>query len=205
MNNRLRGSLTVEAALIFPIVIFAVMCIIYIGIYLHDVTSLEVIVNETSDRYQLAYAKKIDFDTGKALSDESRLDKGLYWRLTYNKSLNNNAQSYIKNQVKKRLIMNNEEIKTNIKLDNYILKKYITITVDKDFDLPVILINNLLKLRDANLHMCVDSRVFINDPCELIRNVNLIDDMTDYVPAINKIKDKYEEKVNDIVEFFENL
>ncbi|GKX30940.1 hypothetical protein SH1V18_34200 [Vallitalea longa] len=205
MNNKLEGSLTVEAALIFPIIFFTVICIIYIGIYLYDVTSLEAIVNETSGRYQLAYTKKIDFDTGKALSSESRIDEGIYWRLAYDRSLNDNAEAYIKKQIKERLIMNEEDIYTAIKLKNYVLKKYITITVEKDFNTPFVIINNLLRINDSGLNMCVNSKVLVNEPCELIRNIDMIDDMTDYVPAISNVKDKYDDKVNDIIEFFNNL
>ncbi|GMQ58497.1 hypothetical protein AN1V17_28920 [Vallitalea sediminicola] len=192
MNNKLKGSLTVEASLVFPIVFFAVLCLIYIGIYLHDVTCMKAIVNETANRYELAYSNKIDFDTGKALSNDGRLNRGLYWRLTDDNSLGQNVKKYITNQIERHLILKDDNINIHTKVTNTILKKKITITVNKDFNTPINLINKILSINERQLTMCVSSKVVIKDQAELIRNVDLLDDISDYIPSISKAKNKYD-------------
>ncbi|MCT4688727.1 TadE family protein [Vallitalea sp.] len=205
MNNKLGGSLTVEAALVFPIVFFGVISLIYIGIYLHDVTCMKAIVNETADRYELAYVGKIDFDTGKVLSNDSRLNRGLYWRFKSGNILRDNVKTYVTKQMKNQLILKDDKINVGIKVTNSVLRKKVTITVNKDFNTPINVINKILSINNRQLTMCVNSKVVINDQAELIRNVDLLDDISDYIPSINKAKMIYKDKVNKIVDFFRKL
>lgn len=205
MNRKLQGSLTIEASLIFPIVFFAIISLIYIGIYLHDVTCLKAIVNEAAQRYALAYSNKIDLDTGLVLTDDHRLDKGLYWRFTPKNDLSSKIKAYIVKEIEEKLIVKDDDIQVDTKIINYILKKNIEINVKKTFSTPIHPVNTLLKMNGKGGIMGVTSKVVVKDPTELIRNVELLDDLSDYIGPVRKTKEIYEKKIKDIIDFLYHL
>jgi hypothetical protein len=200
--TKINGSLTVEASLVFPIVFFAVISLFYISIYLHDVTCLKSIVDETASRYELALSNKIDFETGNNISNNSRLNRGLYWRLNDNNEYNSKVERYIAKQVKDKLILDYDSIITNSYITNSIGKKSIDIKVTKSFHTPINIINKLLSMDKDELTMTVRCKAVINDQEEFVRNINLLDDISDCVVPLNKAKHEYENKVKKILDYF---
>lgn len=202
MIKKFKGSLTVEASLVFPIVLFVVISLLYIGIYLHDVTCMKAIVNEATQRYELAYSNKIDINTGEVLSNNDRLNKGLYWRLLTHNNCDKYIKDFIRNKIKDNLIMKDDNIIINTKIIHNNIIKSVNIHVKKDFTTFIAPINSLLSLNGKILTMAVSSKAIVKDQAELIRNIDMLDNISDGIPALRNSKEKYEKKISDIMNFF---
>ncbi|MCT4596426.1 MAG: pilus assembly protein [Vallitalea sp.] len=203
MNKRLIGSLTVEASLIFPIVLFVVISLLYIGIYLHDVTCMKAIVNEATQRYELAYSNKIDINTGEVLSNNKRLSRGLYWRFSNYNDHDKYVKEFIRNKIKDNLIMKDDNIIISTKIIHNNIMKSVNITVEKDFTTFIAPVNNILSLNGKNLTMAVSSKAIVKDQVELIRNIDMLDNISDDIPILRNSKENYKKKIRDIIDFFQ--
>lgn len=202
MNKRLIGSLTVEASLIFPIVLFVVISLLYIGIYLHDVTCMKNIVNEATQRYELAYSNKIDINTGEVLSNNKRLSRGLYWRFSNYNDHDKYVKEFIRNKIKDNLIMKDDNIIISTKIIHNNIMKSVNITVKKDFTTFIAPVNNILSLNGKGLTMAVSSKAIVKDQVELIRNIDMLDNISDDIPILRNSKENYKKKIRDIIDFF---
>lgn len=205
MKNTLKASLTVEASMILPMVFFTIISVIYMSIYLHDVTIMRAITHEALDRYQLAYSNKIDMATGEVLSPAARLDRGLYWRFGSDGSMKELVQAYIQEEGDKRMLTSDGTIDVQTVLHHYILKQNITIEVRKSFGTPLGPVNKLLGISGVDTDMVVISRIGVKDPTEVIRNMDYLDDLSDHLSPIKEAKKAYREKIKDIIGFFQNL
>lgn len=204
LQTKWRGSLTVEASLIFPIVFFAIVSLLYMSIYLHDSTVLKAITNEAAERFQLAYANRVDIQSGHVLTPKERLSKGLYWRWAKQGGYEDDVSAFIMKEAQRRLLLKDDQLHMTTDIKNYILKQHLTIEVRKKFSTPLDPVNQLLGI-STGINMVVQSKTSMRDPAEVIRNMDYLDDLSDYLGPVKAAKEKYREKVKDIIGFFENL
>lgn len=205
LRNKRQGSLTVEASLIFPIVFFAIVSLLYISIYLHDTTALKAITNEATERFQLAYANKVDIETGHVLTPRERLSKGLYWRWTKQRGYEAGVKAFIMKEAEARLFLKDGQLDIETGIENYIIKQNLIIEVKKNFRTPLDPVNKLLGIGNGGKDMVIYTQTSMKDPAEVIRNMDYLDDLSDYLGPVKTAKEKYREKINDIIGFFENL
>lgn len=62
---KVKGSFTLEAALLFPTVLFVIFAIIYLCFYMHDKVTMEGVINDTLLRGRNLIKYEMDIDTCK--------------------------------------------------------------------------------------------------------------------------------------------
>jgi len=65
MKNLKKGSFTVEAALLMPVITFMIISLIYLGFYLHDKAVTKFAANYMAVRIGQLYANELDINTSQ--------------------------------------------------------------------------------------------------------------------------------------------
>ncbi len=176
-----KGSFTVEAALIIPVVSFVIITLLYIIIFLHDRTCLQAIVNQAVNKTALECIHQVTINGHQPVPYHTKKNKGLYWRLRgkyyYNEA---DISIYIYKEIKKQLVMKElRDISITCKLKRSLLGSYVHLTVVKDAKTALKPINQLMKSPNFPLKLCVDSKAYIHEPTEVIRNAHLLTQLLD--------------------------
>lgn len=75
-----KGSYTVEAALVFPIVIFVVIGVLYLAFYLHDKVKIQGLIDEASLKAKAYVRNETDINTG-LIDYETYNKRGIFYPL----------------------------------------------------------------------------------------------------------------------------
>ena len=81
INRQSRGSFTVEAALLLPMIIFIMYAMVFLAFYLHDRNRLEGIVDEVLHKAALTLKHEADLASG-SVEYENIGDRGVFYLLT---------------------------------------------------------------------------------------------------------------------------
>lgn len=63
-KSTVKGSYTVEAALILPIILFIIIGLLYLGFYLHDKVKVQSVIDDTATRGRELIQFETDLETG---------------------------------------------------------------------------------------------------------------------------------------------
>lgn len=214
INNT--GSMTVEASLMFPIIILAIVVVIYICILLYQYAYLQSVANHVAERGASCWnniAKmEIDTDnyrlkTGELKYSEELLEADLYWT---NKSEKiKKLKIYTIHKLKKRNILKSEVSKLNIddvtntkgKVDiwikDYIVYKELNVIINDSYKIPL---GSSFKIFGVNnkYNINVHSKAVINEPLEFIRNTDFIIDTLNEYEGTSEIINKFKETMEEI-------
>lgn len=80
INTKVRGSYTIEATFIVPIILYIIIGLIYLGFYLHDYGKIHGIIHEGQLRGKNLVGYEVDIDTG-IQSYEKYLDRTIFYPL----------------------------------------------------------------------------------------------------------------------------
>lgn len=207
MNNlkRNKGSMTVEASLIFPVIFLAIIALIYITVFLYEQAYVKSIADRAVERGAAIWKNpESDMYIGLVeLNDFKENDP--YWRIYDTNKATKEAkiESYIENSLKNYSIflmrdkkgnMDKNQITVEAKAKNYIVYKKLTVTVKKKFKLPI---GNALSAFgiDNIVEISAKSEALINEPAEFIRSTDLAMDIGKRIDNatgnhIKNIKDK---------------
>lgn len=199
-----KGSLVVEAAIVFPIVILAVFLVMYICYALYLQTHLQSIANETAEMGSSSWGSTLEFrESFKGdVSVDNIKNQGLYWRISdANEDIKCDImEAYIyKKLVKSKKIIKdknkpmeatktNKDIHIEVDLKNYIIYKKVIVNVEKTITTPFDQVKNLFGLKKG-LTLNVQAESVIDDPTELIRNTDFATDMFEEVGGSEKSND----------------
>lgn len=224
------GSMTVEASIIFPIIILAIVAVIYICVLLYQYVHLKSVVNNTAERGAACWGNiskmEIDNDnyrveTGELKNSEELLNSGLYWRITgaqkYSKI--KSLKKYAIYKLKKNNILEseisklefsdieNKKDRIDIWVKDYIVYKELNVIVKDSYNIPL---GESLRIfgMDNKYNIEIHAKAIINDPMEFIRNANFIGDTLKEYEKTEEILNKFKEAVDKIKEnidkFFQN-
>lgn len=171
------GGVTVEYAIIFPIVILCILFLIYIGIIYYEQSLIQAIVNENiqSCAFLWGYSWE-DIDIKDGLKDvNTYTSKQLYQQIfSDSKKKKEEAIELIKEEIaKKSIIKPTEEMDVEIKYNNYLLYKKVDISVKLAYPLPFKgLLESIGLLGDISIQ--AHSEMIINDPKEFMQNIDYV-------------------------------
>lgn len=196
-----RGSFTVEAALIMPIVIFVVITLIYIIFYLHDMTYLKTQANTLSEKGAKSFVYKGRQIENGAIDYSVINDRWIYWRFTedYGAELVQ-VENYASTLLEKGFFqIREEEVELTMEVDKGLLGNDFLVTLEAPFHTPFRFVNYLIS-QGKPISIRVDSKARVPETAEFIRNSQMIDQMTDRLTIIKEGKEKYDEGIEELKE-----
>lgn len=176
---KVKGSYTVEAALIFPFILFIILALIYLGFYLHDVAKMQAIIHKSLVKGSAFIRNEMDINTG-AISYEDYLDRTIFYPIDndfYRKE--SEIKNYLYNQSADRFFIS--QIK-DINVD--ISSSRIKINLSLDIKFPIISLGVFLT-ESSNLIFEMEGK--IHDPMNFIRGFEVAAGIGKRIEGVNKI------------------
>ena len=101
----MKGSYTVEAALILPIILFIIIGLLYLGFYLHDKVKIQSIIDDTATRGRELIQFETGLETGLIDYSSHQNRSFLYPYFTDFKEKENKINTYLKKQLNTALFI----------------------------------------------------------------------------------------------------
>jgi hypothetical protein len=184
MKDHNKGSLTVEAALIMPIVIFIIFAVMYLSFYLHDRCRIQGIVDRTLHKAELTLKHKADFPSGEVKFEDIN-DRGVFYLFFDNtKNDEENIGAYLQNELKRGLFF----IKIN-SINVTVNKFGIAISVEAKVPISFFGVTNLWK---PNYLVLTNASGPIHNPAETIRLSEVVLQTGSKFKGADDLKEKIE-------------
>ncbi len=180
-----RGSFTIEASIVFPIILFTTLLLMFFCMYLYQNTMLKQAASKTSERAAYSWDNSYKSPNNGAFAEGE--NDGLYWRLTQDEMLSklfgwagaeNGAEVSIPggsggSLPEKKLSAAASwvpgEMSGNIKYDNGMLVRSVETNLSRPISFPAL---------ERQLHKPLRSEIgagsVIVEPVEYIRNIELM-------------------------------
>lgn len=219
-----RGSITVEAALIVPFIFLGILLTLYITFILYQYASLQAVANNTAERVasiwryvEVGLEMDKDSDTNRLSStdvingyvniDDSRIS--LYSRLyDLKKSAKEEAlENYIIDNVGMIEIANNRSIspiKPQVKYKRGVLGSSVEIIIEEPYGIPIDGINKIFGIEEK-FTIRVRSQAVVDDPAELIRNIDFASDMIQKNEKLKDITEKTKDRMDNVRKKIEDI
>lgn len=200
---RNRGSITVEASIIVPFIILSITAMIFIGLVLYQRAQIQsaadMAVEAGADVWSAAGS-----DTGTGRVEMSGTEGGsLYWRLvdTARDGKFNRITRFTEKALEKGRLLYADNSKVSVDIRDYIIYKKLEVTVENTYKLPL---GSLLRIFGVSgcFSIKVKSESVIDDPVELIRNVDFAIDLEkeleDRFPELKDLREKTKDALSGV-------
>ncbi|NLC19984.1 MAG: pilus assembly protein [Clostridiales bacterium] len=176
-----KGSITVEAAFVMPVVVFCIIAMIYLAFYLHDYSRLAGTLDLLMHKAGIAVKHEADLASGR-VSYEDINDRGVFYVLMGDtKAEEERIEKYLAEELNKGLFICRIE-KSDVKVSR--LSAKINIRAGTEMKLPVFG-GAIAKITNIEL----DKSYPVHKPAETIRICELILDTGSKIKGINRLKD----------------
>ncbi len=189
MLKMVKGSYTIEAALIFPTILFIIISLIYLGFYLHDQDKLEAIVDECLIKGRDLIQYEADMQTGVINYDEY-YKRGLLYSLEDNlKEKEQKISNYIQLQLNSGLFI--AKVKSiNVEASH----THINLQIKAEMGLPFIGLMPLFA--KSGTSVTAQNKVPIENNAEFIRIFDIFFSVADKIPVLGETLKKLQEILN---------
>lgn len=217
------GSMTVEASLIFPIILLTIVVVIYICILLYQHAYLKAVSNHVAQRGAACWsniskmkinAKSFRLETGELKDSKELLKEDLY--LSNKEEKIKRIKKYTIYKLKKNNILESEISKLDVnceqnikdKIDiwikDYIIYKELNVVIEDSYKIPL---GESLKVfgLDDKYNIRVQAKSVIYRPTEFIRNVDFIGDTLKEYEVPSKYIEEFKKTIDEIKENIERL
>lgn len=175
-----KGSLTVEAALIMPLLLFVLFSVIYFAFFLHDKCRIQGMLDKMIHRAGLSLNHEGDLETGKIYYDSVN-ERDIFYSLWGNY---NEEKAQIKQYMQKNL--SEGLIFTKVR-DLQVDRNAISLTVSVEAEVDISL-KSVDKLLNSYKYMWIKETYPIHNPAETIRMVEVILDLGCNAKALGRLK-----------------
>lgn len=206
-----KGSLTVEATIVVPIVIFTLIALILIGEFLYQQSYIQSVADRTAARGAEVWNNPSKDMIMGYISKDKMKDVCLYWRIPFlesSKAKNikqSKIEEYTKYLMSRIFILDKpESLNVTAKMEtDYIIYKKIRVTVEAEYKNPFAPVLRIFRLKDT-ITIKTYSEAVINEPVEFIRTTDFA---LDVVKEIDNglFKGKGNEVVTDVREGIGNI
>lgn len=184
MKKNESGIITVEAALIMPMIVFILFALMYLSFYLHDKCRVQGIVDQILHKAELTVKHEADYSTGE-IYYENISNRGVFYLPFGNTTMDeDNIRRYLQMKLESGLFL----VKvTDIQVD---VGKF-NITISVKANLPISL-PGVTNIWNANPDMIVEGKSQIHNPAETIRLSEVILDTGAKIKGVEALKEKLE-------------
>lgn len=201
-----KGSMTIEASIIMPVIIICIIALLFIPIFMYKQVFLHSITNQAAERAYVVWRNiNGDMETGRVLKEELNCD-GLYRKIfDPDKELRlETVRSFIESKLSKKVTFPgdkvDEHLESEITLKDNIILKSLDISVKETAGNFA---GGHLRLFGVGKSYSIDSgsTAIIYDPAEFIRNVdfllNVKKEIEKEYPELQNIGSKLKETLKD--------
>lgn len=205
-----KGSTTVEAALLTPVIILSIVALVYMGLILCERCSMQAAADYASEAGSAAWKHtSAEEGTGKVYAADLG-NEALYWRIRdTNHDIKNKksvAAAYYYKYSQMAVKSGSRETESDV--SDCIVYKKLGVELEQQFHIPVPGFMSIFGL-DSDLGLKVRSESTINEPAELIRNIDFAADVEKELekryPAVKELGDKTRDvlkQINDKIKDF---
>jgi TadE-like protein len=165
MKTLKRGSATVEAALLMPIIIFVIVALIYLGFYLHDKAVTKFAANYMATKICQVYTYEFDINTSQ-INYDKLLDRNILSDFSLN--IDDDLQEiyeYVADMLKLRLIICTPgEMTCDYSYNQLLQILKVSTIIEIDMEMPFGNLKNLFegRLKEQGYAKSVDAIKFIH-------------------------------------------
>ena len=190
MNKSPRGSLTVEAACIIPIILFTIFALIYLSFYLHDICRIQGILNRTLNKTSLIAKHDSCLSTGEIYYETINQRGVFYHFINNNKDEEELIRSYLQQELSKGLFL--VEV-SNIQVIKDLFFINASVSIETSISIPYI-----RKLFTSYSSREIVGKSLIHNPPEFIRLAEVIMDTGQEIKGVEELKEKFIEVINKV-------
>jgi len=200
-----RGSVTVEASIIVPIIILSVAAAIYTAMLLYQRALLQSAAEEAAEAGAMAWASgTFELESGKPMKN-SFVDFALYRRLydSEKEARLECIKDYALSAAARHELVRSVHSSAEAAVRDYVVYRELEVTVIKEYRLPL---GRFLKVfcGSDKIQMKVKANAVIDEPVELIRTTDFIIDiekkLENKYPELKELGEKTREALNEIKE-----
>lgn len=176
-----KGSITVEAAIVYPIVLLVLVTIIFFMIGLYRQVSILSVVNLSVE---------------EAIEIAKTENASLYGGLTADE-----IKECLKNKGARDdslLILGNYLDDADVRLDKNMFYKKINVSIYKTYPTGISFVDSMLGDEENGFTIYAESESIMRDPAEFIRNVDMISDFASRIPVVANLQGKYRNNLESI-------
>ena len=179
-----KASITVEAAYVMPIVIFAIFAVIYLAFYLHDYCILQNAIDMTTHKASF-YANKTSDMNESEIYYEVINSRGVFYQLVGDMiPVKQQVQKALKKELENSLFLY-DTISLQTEVDQYNIK--VSLSARRKINLPIFG-EIFRKMESTN----ISANCPIHRPAETIRSMEVIMNTASEVKGVSEFKEKLE-------------
>lgn len=172
--KKISGSLTLEAAIILPLVIVILLFLVALSLMQYEKVYLQGLVNRITRE--------------EAHNYKSMMEQHLYWRIYDHKK--DDKLKIIREHIEAKNVFMDEETVIEVQLEKGLIGDYLVLQIKTPFRFGVIPFG----------HIQVSSKSRIKDTAEMIRTFKLLDEYAVKVPGYDMMKDRWKEVTDQVIQ-----
>jgi hypothetical protein len=202
-DRRNKGSITVEASIIVPIIILSISAVVYMGLLLYQRVLIQSAAEMAAEAGAAAWASGVsEIGTGKLAEDSFNRIK-LYRRL-YDSDSETRLEcieSYAMSMASRNELLRPTETTAEAVVKDYAVCRKLELRIVKYYSLPL---GNILKIFGGSgfIEINVKATSSIDEPVELVRTTDFILDLEKKLennnPGIKNLGEKTRNAMNEI-------
>ena len=184
MKKKAKGSFTIEAALIMPIILFVILAITYLSFYLHDICRINALVDNALYRAQFLIKHEVDFMTSE-INYHDINDRGVFYSIFGNaEKEEEDIKEYVAVLLERGLLLAHiTDINVSVKGSD------INISVQIKIKLPF---KGAFNYIGSNEALTVEAFGKIHNSTESVRISEVVLDTGSKIKGMDKLKKKFE-------------
>lgn len=175
------GSLTVEAAFVFPIVCFVLLAVMYMGFYQVDKSNVGTIVHQAAEEQAVCMKELVEFEEKKSFSKHQ-----LFYFLQSTVETENKRKGQVEEELFDKLMMGTVE-SVSVEAD------YTKVTVSATISMNIGISRIKEFFTGTPLQYSTSVTVPVHNPSEFARIYDAMGEMLDDIKGFQKVKDKLRE------------
>lgn len=188
--SNFKGSITVEAAFLMPLVIITIFALMYLSFYLHDRCVIQGKINQVLHKAGITVKHDADIASGE-VNYEAISDRGVFYLLFDDtKKDEKKVQEYLKQELARGLFLS-RVTEVVVSIDKF--RVLCSVEGELQISLP-----GFRYIRERISTIKIQGEYPVHNPTEAIRGFEVVLDTGSRIKGVDKLKDAIEGFINKI-------